>query len=157
MLPTVSNVSVFAVAFAGWNCTTNPAMKVGVTICSATQTVVPWSVLPARVTYMNEGSEQFDDGSGEEVWRCDRWHHPCIGSKVLFTTPVCVHPMRCMPSTLAISRFVILRVYRPYGGGLKLCGDAPAPRTGQQRWKGHARSPMFVRSHLALQGAPMRC
>lgn len=48
----------------GWNCTTNPAMKVGATICSATQTVVPWSVLPARVTYMNEGSEQFDNGPG---------------------------------------------------------------------------------------------
>jgi hypothetical protein len=49
---------------AGWNCTTNPSMKVGATICSATQTVVPWSVLPARVTYMNEGSEKFDDGAG---------------------------------------------------------------------------------------------
>ncbi|WIA39695.1 hypothetical protein OEZ86_005758 [Tetradesmus obliquus] len=49
----------------GWNCTTNPAMKVGATICSATQTVVPWSVLPARVTYMNEGSEQFDNGPGK--------------------------------------------------------------------------------------------
>ena len=29
--------------------TTRPAMKAGATICSATQTVVPWSVLPAQV------------------------------------------------------------------------------------------------------------
>lgn len=34
---------------AGWNCTTTPAMRNGATICSATQTVVPWSVLPAQV------------------------------------------------------------------------------------------------------------
>jgi len=33
----------------GWNCTTAPAMQNGATICSATQTVVPWSVLPAQV------------------------------------------------------------------------------------------------------------
>ena len=48
----------------GWNLTTMPAMKVGATICSATQTVVPWSVLPARVTYMNEGAAEFDGGKG---------------------------------------------------------------------------------------------
>jgi hypothetical protein len=47
-----------------WNCTTTPAMKVGTTICSATQTVVPWSVLPARVTYMNEGAANFEEGTG---------------------------------------------------------------------------------------------
>lgn len=34
---------------SGWNCTTQPAMKNGAVICSATQTVVPWSVLPAQV------------------------------------------------------------------------------------------------------------
>jgi hypothetical protein len=49
----------------GWNMTTTPSMKVGTTICSATQTVVPWSVLPARVTYMNEGAASFDGGKGE--------------------------------------------------------------------------------------------
>lgn len=39
-------------------------MKVGTTICSATQTVVPWSVLPARVTYMKEGAAKFEGGTG---------------------------------------------------------------------------------------------
>ena len=48
----------------GWNMTTTPSMQVGSTVCSATQTVVPWSVLPARVTYMNEGTAKFEGGTG---------------------------------------------------------------------------------------------
>jgi hypothetical protein len=52
-------------------------MKVGATICSATQTVVPWSVLPARVTYMNEGAEKFDDGPGESIFGAD-WRSRCM-------------------------------------------------------------------------------
>ncbi|PSC68732.1 hypothetical protein C2E20_7698 [Micractinium conductrix] len=43
----------------GWNCTTGPAQRPGVVICSATQTVVPWSVLPAQVTYSTEGAADF--------------------------------------------------------------------------------------------------
>ncbi|EFN59596.1 hypothetical protein CHLNCDRAFT_132985 [Chlorella variabilis] len=46
----------------GWNCTTTPALKPGVTICSATQTVVPWSVLPAQVVYCKEESAEFGPG-----------------------------------------------------------------------------------------------
>eukprot|EP00882_Tetradesmus_deserticola_P001654 GHRQ01001781.1.p1 GENE.GHRQ01001781.1~~GHRQ01001781.1.p1 ORF type:complete len:256 (+),score=63.08 GHRQ01001781.1:64-831(+) len=67
----------------GWNCTTNPAMKVGATICSATQTVVPWSVLPARVTYMNEGSEQFEDGPGQRfaLGMCSLSGHQLAGEE----------------------------------------------------------------------------
>ncbi|KAI3429326.1 hypothetical protein D9Q98_005421 [Chlorella vulgaris] len=46
----------------GWNVTTKPAVKAGVTICSATQTVVPWSVLPAQVVYCKEESADFGPG-----------------------------------------------------------------------------------------------
>lgn len=42
--------------------TTKPAVKAGVTICSATQTVVPWSVLPAQVVYCKEESADFGPG-----------------------------------------------------------------------------------------------
>ncbi|KAL4427456.1 hypothetical protein ABPG77_000745 [Micractinium sp. CCAP 211/92] len=48
----------------GWNCTTEPAQQVGAVICSATQTVVPWSVLPAQVTYCREEAAAF--GPGDE-------------------------------------------------------------------------------------------
>lgn len=48
----------------GWNMTTTPAMAAGTTICSATQTVVPWSVLPARVTYVKETTPSFAGGKG---------------------------------------------------------------------------------------------
>lgn len=37
-------------------------MKPGATICSATQTVVPWSVLPAQVVYCNESAAEFGPG-----------------------------------------------------------------------------------------------
>ncbi|KAI7838667.1 hypothetical protein COHA_007470 [Chlorella ohadii] len=47
----------------GWNCTTAPAMQNGATICSATQTVVPWSVLPAQVVYCNESAAEFGPGN----------------------------------------------------------------------------------------------
>lgn len=47
----------------GWNCTTTPAMRNGATICSATQTVVPWSVLPAQVVYCNESAAEFGPGN----------------------------------------------------------------------------------------------
>jgi uncharacterized protein (UPF0548 family) len=66
-----------------WNCTTAPAMKVGTTICSATQTVVPWSVLPARVTYMKEGSEKFEGGTGKRfaVGMCSLEGHQLAGEE----------------------------------------------------------------------------
>ncbi|KAL4447421.1 hypothetical protein ABPG75_004640 [Micractinium tetrahymenae] len=47
----------------GWNCTTEPAQKVGTVICSATQTVVPWSVLPAQVTYCRDEAAAFGPGN----------------------------------------------------------------------------------------------
>ena len=54
----------------GWNSTTTPPAKVGATLCSATQTVVPWSVLPAQVVYSKEGTAQFGLGdSGESAER----------------------------------------------------------------------------------------
>lgn len=43
----------------GWNETTKPSMAAGTKICSITQTVVPWSVLPAEVAYMKEGGYEF--------------------------------------------------------------------------------------------------
>lgn len=66
-----------------WNCTTTPAMKVGTTICSATQTVVPWSVLPARVTYMNEGAANFEEGTGKRfaVGMCSLEGHQLAGEE----------------------------------------------------------------------------
>ncbi|GAB4814132.1 hypothetical protein N2152v2_001178 [Parachlorella kessleri] len=47
----------------GWNVTTQPALKPGATICSATQTVVPWSVLPAQVVYCKEGAASLGAGN----------------------------------------------------------------------------------------------
>lgn len=82
----------------GWNMTTTPSMKVGTTICSATQTVVPWSVLPARVTYMNEGAATFDGGKGEHQpfcavprWRCD---YHCCGTNATELGMNCCFPQR---------------------------------------------------------------
>lgn len=46
----------------GWNITTAPTQKVGTVIASAAQTVVPWSVFPAQVTYSSEGAAQFGPG-----------------------------------------------------------------------------------------------
>lgn len=49
-----------------WNFTTTPAVEAGARICSATQTVVPWSVLPAQVVYAREEAAEFgpsDKGS----------------------------------------------------------------------------------------------
>lgn len=55
---------------AGWNCTTEPAQQVGAVICSATRTVVPWSVLPARVTYCQEEAASFGpENKGETCAR----------------------------------------------------------------------------------------
>lgn len=54
---------------AGWNCTTSPPMAPGATICSATQTVVPWSVLPAQVIYCEEAAADFGSAGGQgESW-----------------------------------------------------------------------------------------
>ncbi|KAI8471612.1 MAG: hypothetical protein J3K34DRAFT_520428 [Monoraphidium minutum] len=48
----------------GWNFTTKPPVKEGAKLCSATQTVVPWSVLPAQVVY--SGDEAADFGGGDK-------------------------------------------------------------------------------------------
>jgi len=48
----------------GWNSTTKPDMRPGTTICSATQTVVPWSVLPAQVVYCKEEAATLEGGKG---------------------------------------------------------------------------------------------
>lgn len=48
----------------GWNFTTKPAVSPGSKICSATQTVVPWSVLPAQVVYARD--EAVDFGGGDK-------------------------------------------------------------------------------------------
>lgn len=72
-----------------WNCTTTPAMKVGTTICSATQTVVPWSVLPARVTYINEGAEEFEGGTGAHAAGLVGAGCPGVRARCLFS--MCAH------------------------------------------------------------------
>lgn len=44
-------------------------MAPGATICSATQTVVPWSVLPAQVIYCEEAAADFGSAGGQgESW-----------------------------------------------------------------------------------------
>ncbi|KIY99763.1 hypothetical protein MNEG_8198 [Monoraphidium neglectum] len=46
----------------GWNFTTKPAVKTGTKICSATQTVIPWTVLPAQVVYSQDEAADFGGG-----------------------------------------------------------------------------------------------
>jgi hypothetical protein len=60
----VQAVKLWAHLQLGWNMTTTPAMAVGATICGATQTVLPWSVLPARVSYLDEGPVSCEGGTG---------------------------------------------------------------------------------------------
>jgi hypothetical protein len=56
----------------GWNSTTKPDMRPGTTICSATQTVVPWSVLPAQVVYCKEEAANLRDGGKGELRKVDK-------------------------------------------------------------------------------------
>ena len=55
----------------GWNFTTRPAASAGAALCSATQTFVPWFVLPAQVQYANEEprARLADGGEGEGFLR----------------------------------------------------------------------------------------
>ena len=100
---------------AGWNCTTAPSQKAGATLCSATQTVVPWSVLPAQVTYCSEGAAQFGPGNKGGLggsWIAGSWIesskqraelHFAFGPPCL---PACVHPAS-PGSVLAGKRFAV--------------------------------------------------
>ncbi|PSC67147.1 hypothetical protein C2E20_9158 [Micractinium conductrix] len=67
----------------GWNCTTGPAQRPGVVICSATQTVVPWSVLPAQVTYSTEGAADFGpkDKAAASPWASSLHGHQLAGEE----------------------------------------------------------------------------